>query len=82
MANAFNLNDFTQNPTLEALDPLKKDSLLEIARHYGLAVGQPDQKGTIKQVIIDYLIAQKLVDKPERYDNGGGAGGGDDKIRL
>ena len=61
----FNVESFTENPSLLALDSLKKAGLLAIAQHYKLSSSSGQKKGEIKKLIKEYLIDEELVSKDE-----------------
>ena len=63
------MDNFYMEPTLElALNLLKKKELTEAASHYGLDISENAMKAAIKKVVLDYLMEEELIAKPDSSD--------------
>ena len=62
------MDNFYTEPTLEALNLLKKKELTEAASHYGLDVPENATKAAIKKVVLNYLVEKELIVEPDSSD--------------
>jgi len=58
------MDNFCTEPTLEALNSLKKKELTEAATHYGLEMPENTSKAAIKKLVLDYLVEEELIAEP------------------
>ena len=59
---------FYAEPTLEALNLLKKKELIDAARHYSLEVTEPLSKAELKKLVLDYLVEEELIAETDVTD--------------
>ena len=59
--DTFTLEAFVEEPTLQAINLLKKSQLLEVANYYKVEVNSSQKKSEVKQVLIDYLIDEEII---------------------
>ena len=59
---------FYEEPTLEALNLLKKKELIDAARHYRLEVTEPLSKAELKKLVLDYLVEEELIAETDVTD--------------
>ena len=52
-------------PTLEALNLLKKKELIDAAKHFDLEVNKSIYKTELKKLVLDYLVEEELIAEPE-----------------
>ena len=57
----FKHKTFVEEPTLHAINLLKKSQLLEVNSYYKVKVNSSQKKSKITQVFIDYLIDEKMI---------------------
>ena len=60
---AFNAEEFLENVTWEAFDELKKPDLMTLAKELNLDVKHAMRKQEIKNILIDRLVADDLLDE-------------------
>ena len=61
MMDTFKLEAFVEEPTLQAINRLKKSQLLEVASYYKVEVNSSQKKSEIKQVLVDHLIDEEII---------------------
>ena len=59
------MEKFVEEPTREALTSLKKNELVDVAKHYKIEVVESARKAEIKKLILDYLIKEDLIEEGE-----------------
>ena len=68
MALEFDPAKFMANPSEEALQYLKKDDLISLAKHLELAVKKAWRKQEIRNVIVKHLVSLKLFEESALSD--------------
>ena len=59
----FNVEQFVSEITWEKFDELIKAKLIQIAKYYGLEVDQKMKKQEIKNLVIDALVEENILDQ-------------------
>ena len=62
------MDNFCTEPTMDALNILKKRELTEVTSHYGLDVPENTTKAAIKKVVLDYLVEEELITETDSSD--------------
>ena len=62
------MEQFYAEPTLEALNSLKKKDLIDAAKHYNLEGNESLSKAELKNFMLDYLVEEELIAEPESTD--------------
>ena len=60
---AFNAEEFLKGVTWEVFDELKKPDLMALATYLGIEVKHSMRKPVIKNMLIDHLVADDLLDE-------------------
>jgi len=62
---SFSIEEFTSEPSIKVLSPLKRTELSQLAEHFKLTITSGTKKGEIRQLIINYLCKEELVSVKE-----------------
>ena len=59
---------FYVEPTLEALNSLKKKDLIDAAKYHNVEGNESLLKAELKKLVLDYLVEEELIAEPESTD--------------
>ena len=62
------MEKFYTEPTLEAINLLKKKELIDAVKHFDLEVNESISKVELKKLVLDYLVEEELMAEPEFTD--------------
>lgn len=62
---SFEVEKFTETPSVEELNTLKKAELLQLINHYHLTASSSMPKSQIKQVIVAHLVDEEIIPSSE-----------------
>ena len=65
---SFSVETFAASPSVETLNSLKKNELLQLVEHYSLAASTSMGKSQIKQIVLTHLLDEEIIPPSEVTD--------------